>query len=72
MAASAALASSVEAIDFKVAFQRTFSVFLLLQSIGFNEPDDISISAAVELNDKFIDGLQDIHRKATEQFIAER
>jgi hypothetical protein len=36
----------------------------LLQSIGFKEPDDVSIQAAIELNDTFIDGLQQIHQRA--------
>jgi len=36
----------------------------LLQSIGFKEPDDVSIRAAIELNDTFIDGLQAIYRRA--------
>src|SRR5262252_3119029 len=30
----------------------------LLQSVGFSEPDDVSIRAAIEANDKFIDDLQ--------------
>jgi hypothetical protein len=36
----------------------------LLQSIGFREPDDASISEAVETNDRFIDELQAIHQRA--------
>ena len=32
----------------------------LLQSVGFREPDDVSIQAAIELNDTFIDELQRI------------
>src|SRR5262249_9612771 len=36
----------------------------LLQSVGFKEPDDVSIKAAIELNDKFIDDLQAIHQRA--------
>jgi hypothetical protein len=36
----------------------------LLQSVGFKEPDAVSIQAAIELNDKFIDDLQAIHRRA--------
>src|SRR5215831_15371826 len=36
----------------------------LLQSVGFKEPDDVSIQAAIALNDKFIDELQAIHQRA--------
>jgi hypothetical protein len=36
----------------------------LLQSVGFSEPDDASIQAAIALNDKFIDDLQAIFRNA--------
>ena len=36
----------------------------LLQSIGFSEPDDVSIQAAIELNNNFVDGLQAIHQRA--------
>jgi hypothetical protein len=36
----------------------------LLQSIGFKEPDDVSIRAAIELNDTFVDGLQAIYQRA--------
>jgi hypothetical protein len=36
----------------------------LLQSVGFNEPDEASIQAAIALNDKFIDDLQAIFRNA--------
>lgn len=36
----------------------------LLQSIGFSEPDDASIQAAVELNKAFVDGLQRIRAEA--------
>jgi len=36
----------------------------LLQSVGFKEPDDVSIAAAIELNDTFIDGLQRIYQRA--------
>jgi hypothetical protein len=36
----------------------------LLQSIGFSEPDDLSIRAAIEANDRFIDELQAIQRRA--------
>jgi hypothetical protein len=37
---------------------------MLLQSIGFKEPDDVSIQAAIELNDTFVDGLQAIYQRA--------
>jgi hypothetical protein len=37
---------------------------MLLQSIGFKEPDDVSIRAAIELNDTFVDGLQAIYQRA--------
>jgi hypothetical protein len=36
----------------------------LLRSVGFSEPDDASIQAAIALNDKFIDDLQAIFRNA--------
>jgi hypothetical protein len=36
----------------------------LMQSVGFEEPDDVSIQAAIALNDKFIDDLQAIHQRA--------
>ena len=36
----------------------------LLQSIGFSEPDDVSIQAAIELNNNFVDGLQAIYQRA--------
>ena len=36
----------------------------LLQSIGFASPDDVSIQAAIELNDKFIAGLEAIRDAA--------
>jgi hypothetical protein len=36
----------------------------LLQSVGFKEPDAVSIQAAIALNDKFIDDLQAIHQRA--------
>src|SRR5262245_58387167 len=36
----------------------------LLQSVGFKEPDAVSIQAAIELNDQFIDDLQAIHQRA--------
>lgn len=36
----------------------------LLQSIGFNEPDDLSVQAAVEANDVFITALEQIRDRA--------
>ena len=36
----------------------------LLQSIGFNEPDDISIASAIEANDAFIERLEAIRDAA--------
>src|SRR5215469_2528678 len=36
----------------------------LLQSVGFKEPDDVSIQAAIKLNDQLIDGLQAIYQRA--------
>ena len=36
----------------------------LMQSVGFKEPDDVSIRAAIEANDAFIDALQAIHQRA--------
>ena len=38
----------------------------LLESVGFNDPDDDSIQQAIQLNDKFIDDLQAIFRNAAE------
>jgi hypothetical protein len=36
----------------------------LLQSIGFKEPDDVSIQAAIEANDAFIERLEAIRNRA--------
>ena len=36
----------------------------LLQSVGFKDPDDVSIAAAIEANDAFIDQLQRIRDAA--------
>jgi hypothetical protein len=36
----------------------------LLQSIGFSEPDDMSIQAAIEANDAFIERLEAIRNGA--------
>jgi hypothetical protein len=42
----------------------------LLQSVGFHEPDDVSIEQAVELNKTFIAGLERI-RDAAQQLTLE-
>jgi hypothetical protein len=44
----------------------------LLQSVGFKEPDDVSITAAIEANDAFIDQLQRIYRQAQALTVEER
>jgi len=36
----------------------------LLESVGFNDPDDDSIQQAIQLHDKFIDNLQHVHQCA--------
>ena len=51
-------------IDFSQASSMEDIGRKLLQSVGFKEPDDVSIKAAIELNDKFIDDLQAIHQRA--------
>jgi hypothetical protein len=43
----------------------------LLQSVGFHEPDDASIKAAIEANDAFIDRLTAI-RDAAQTLAVER
>jgi hypothetical protein len=57
-----------EAINSKIDFNSAESMqdigCKLLQSIGFKEPDDVSIQAAIALNDKFIDDLQAIYQQA--------
>jgi len=50
--------------DFSSAQSMTDIGRKLLQSIGFKEPDDVSIRAAIELNDTFVDGLQAIYQRA--------
>jgi hypothetical protein len=37
----------------------------LLQSVGFDSPDDVSIAAAIEANDAFIQRLEAIRDQAT-------
>ena len=51
-------------IDFTTAQSMQEIGRKLLQSVGFREPDDVSIQAAIALNDKFIDDLQAIHQRA--------
>jgi len=50
--------------DYNAAKSMTDIGRKLLQSIGFSEPDDLSIRAAIEANDRFIDELQAIQRRA--------
>jgi hypothetical protein len=51
-------------VDFNSARSMSDIGRKLLQSIGFKEPDDVSIQAAVEANDRFIDELQQIQQRA--------
>jgi dsRNA-specific ribonuclease len=51
-------------VDYNSAQSMTDIGRKLLQSIGFREPDDVSIAAAIKLNDTFIDGLQRIYQQA--------
>jgi hypothetical protein len=53
-------------IDFNTANSMQEIGRKLLQSIGFKEPDDVSIQRAVEANDTFIDTLQRIYQRAQE------
>jgi hypothetical protein len=55
---------SAKPIDFAQAKSMQDVGRKLLQSVGFKEPDAVSIQAAIELNDKFIDDLQAIHQRA--------
>src|SRR5499427_8163370 len=50
--------------DFTTARNVTDVGRKLLQSVGFKEPDDVSIQAAIEANDAFIDRLQAIRDRA--------
>ena len=50
--------------DFNSAKSMTDIGRKLLQSVGFAEPDDVSIQAAIEANDAFIDRLQQIRDSA--------
>ena len=51
-------------IDFSQASSMEDIGRKLLQSVGFKEPDDVSIAAAVEANDAFVDQLQQIRDRA--------
>ena len=51
-------------IDFSQASSMEDIGRKLLQSVGFKEPDDVSIQAAIEANDAFIDRLKAIREKA--------
>ena len=51
-------------IDFKSAQSMHDIGKRLLQSMGFKEPDEVSIQAAIEANDAFIDRLQAIRDRA--------
>jgi len=50
--------------DFSTARNMTDVGRKLLQTVGFKEPDDVSIQAAIEANDAFIDRLQAIRDRA--------
>ena len=52
-------------LDFKQAKSMQDVGRKLLLSVGFREPDDVSIAAAIEENDKFIAGLCRIRDAAT-------
>ena len=51
-------------IDFSQASSMEDIGRKLLQSVGFKEPDDVSIADAVEANDAFVDQLQQIRDRA--------
>jgi hypothetical protein len=55
---------SAKPIDFTRADSMQDIGRKLLQSVGFKEPDDVSIQAAIEANDAFIDRLQQIRDSA--------
>jgi hypothetical protein len=65
-----------EAINSKTDFNSAQSIHdigrKLLQSIGFNEPDDISIRAALDANDAFVAELEVIHARAQGLTIEQR
>jgi hypothetical protein len=52
------------AVDFASANSMQDIGRKLLQSIGFREPDDVSIAAAIEANDAFIERLEAIRDEA--------
>src|SRR5262249_42039909 len=52
------------AIDFKSAQSMHDIGKRLLQSMGFKEPDELSIQQAIEANDTFIDTLRRISQQA--------
>jgi hypothetical protein len=56
-------------IDFNTANSMQEIGCKLLQSIGFAEPDDVSIAEAVELNNGFVRGLEAIHQRAQQRLI---
>ena len=62
---------NTQQIDFKQARSMTDVGRKLLQSVGFREPDDASINAAIEANDAFIDRLTAI-RDAAQTLAVER
>ena len=51
-------------IDFTTAKSMSDIGRKLLQSVGFKDPDDVSISAAIEANDGFIAQLMQIRDRA--------
>jgi hypothetical protein len=53
-----------KATDFNSAQSMSDIGRMLLQSIGFSEPDDVSVAAAVEANDTFIAALEAIRDRA--------
>jgi hypothetical protein len=53
-----------KATDFNSAQSMSDIGRMLLQSIGFSEPDDVSVASAVEANDTFIAALEAIRDRA--------
>jgi hypothetical protein len=51
-------------IDFKAAKSMQEIGRMLLQSVGYREPDDISIREAIQANDEFIKELERIRNAA--------
>jgi hypothetical protein len=51
-------------IDFNQASSMEDIARKLLQSVGFKEPDDVSIKAAIEANDAFVERLEAIRNAA--------